>query len=282
MKVFKKYAAAALARLIRVGLLASFLAATLFPIYWMLVTSLKDRLEIYGDIITFWPQRLTWDNYLQTFTNTNFPLYFKNSLIVTVVSSTLVLIVSIMGGYSLARYKFRGKNLVLVSFLITQMVPVMVLLVPLFILFSKINFINRLSSLIITYTVINIPFCLITMSSFFQRIPDALEEAALIDGCGRLQAVLKIIIPVMLPGLVATFVFAFTGSWNDLFFGIMFINNEAARTIPVGLNSFIGKFDINWGQMCAGGIIALIPVAILFMMIQKHIVAGLTQGSVKG
>ena len=215
----------------RILLFVIFLIATLFPIYWMLVTSLKNRLEIYGDVLTLWPQKLTLDNYIQTFTNTNFLRYFANSAIVALASSIIVLIVALMGGYSFARYKFKGKNVVLISFLITQMVPVMVLLVPLFILFSKINMINSLASLIITYTVINIPFCLITMSTFFQRTPKALEEAALIDGCSRWQAVVKIIIPIMLPALVATFVFAFTGSWNELFFGIMFINNELSKVI---------------------------------------------------
>jgi multiple sugar transport system permease protein len=269
-------------RLARIVVLFGFFVFVAVPFYWMLITSLKDRKEIYDNQITLWPNHLTWSNYTQTFRNSDFPQFFLNSLVVTLASSIIVLIVAVMGGYSLARYNFRGKKVALISFLITQMVPTMIMLIPLFIVFGKFGMINKLLSLIILYSVLNIPFCLITMSGFFQRIPVSLEEAAVMDGCNKFQAVWKIILPIMLPGIVATFVFAFTGAWNELFFGIMFINGGSASTIPVGLNSFVQKFDINWGQMSAGGILSLIPVTILFMFIQKYIVAGLTQGALKG
>ncbi|WP_283214809.1 carbohydrate ABC transporter permease [Paenibacillus sp. HWE-109] len=197
-------------------------------------------------------------------------------------SSILVLFVSILGGYSMARYSFRGKKVFLISFLATQMIPVMVILVPLFITFSQLHLLNKLPSLIITYTAMNIPFCLLTMSSFFQRIPVSLEEAALIDGCNKFQTMIRIILPIMRPGIVATLVFAFTGAWNDLFFGVMFTNSESTKTVPVGLSSFVQKFDINWGQMSAAGILSLIPVVIMFAFAQKYIVSGLTEGAVKG
>ncbi|NOU72603.1 ABC transporter permease subunit [Paenibacillus sp. LMG 31458] len=266
----------------RVIALTLFLIGALFPFYWMLVTSLKDRQEIYSGKLTLWPQNLTFSNYIDTFQNSNFPQYFMNSFIVSISSSILVLFVSILGGYSMARYSFRGKKLFLISFLATQMIPVMVILVPLFITFSQIHLLNKLPSLIITYTAMNIPFCLLTMSSFFQRIPVSLEEAALIDGCNKFQTMTKIILPIMRPGIVATLVFAFTGAWNDLFFGVMFTNSESTKTVPVGLSSFVQKFDINWGQMSAAGILSLIPVVIMFAFAQKYIVSGLTEGAVKG
>ncbi|NOU84536.1 ABC transporter permease subunit [Paenibacillus sp. LMG 31460] len=266
----------------RVIALTLFLIGALFPFYWMLVTSLKDRQEIYSGKLTLWPKNLTFANYIDTFQNSNFPQYFMNSFIVSISSSILVLFVSILGGYSMARYSFRGKKLFLISFLATQMIPVMVILVPLFITFSQIHLLNKLPSLIITYTAMNIPFCLLTMSSFFQRIPVSLEEAALIDGCNKFQTMTKIILPIMRPGIVATLVFAFTGAWNDLFFGVMFTNSESAKTVPVGLSSFVQKFDINWGQMSAAGILSLIPVVIMFAFAQKYIVSGLTEGAVKG
>jgi multiple sugar transport system permease protein len=266
----------------RVIALTLFLIGALFPFYWMLVTSLKDRQEIYSGKLTLWPQNLTFSNYIDTFQNSNFPQYFMNSFIVSISSSILVLFVSILGGYSMARYSFRGKKLFLISFLATQMIPVMVILVPLFITFSHLHLLNKLPSLIITYTAMNIPFCLLTMSSFFQRIPVSLEEAALIDGCNKFQTMTKIILPIMRPGIVATLVFAFTGAWNDLFFGVMFTNSESTKTVPVGLSSFVQKFDINWGQMSAAGILSLIPVVIMFAFAQKYIVSGLTEGAVKG
>lgn len=267
---------------VRAVVLIVFLAATLLPFYWMFVTSVKTRQEIYGGRLTLWPEHFTWANYVDTLRSSSFPQYFANSMIVTVVSSIIVLILSLMGGYSLARYRFRGKKVVLVSLLTTQMIPVMVILVPLFILFAHAQLLNKLLALIIIYTVMNVPFCLITMSSFLQRIPVSLEEAAMIDGCSRLQTMLRIIIPIMLPGIVATFVFAFTGAWNELFFGTMFTNGESAKTIPVGLSSFVQKFDINWGQMSAGGVMSLIPVVVMFAFVQRYIISGLTQGAVKG
>ncbi|KRF29319.1 carbohydrate ABC transporter permease [Paenibacillus sp. Soil787] len=266
----------------RVIALTLFLIGALFPFYWMLVTSLKDRQEIYSGKLTLWPQNLTFSSYIDTFQNSSFPHYFMNSFIVSMSSSILVLIVSILGGYSMARYSFRGKKLFIISFLATQMIPVMVILVPLFITFSQLHLLNKLPSLIITYTAMNIPFCLLTMSSFFQRIPVSLEEAALIDGCNKFQTMIKIILPIMRPGIVATLVFAFTGAWNDLFFGVMFTNSESTKTVPVGLSSFVQKFDINWGQMSAAGILSLIPVVIMFAFAQKYIVSGLTEGAVKG
>ncbi|MBO7743262.1 carbohydrate ABC transporter permease [Paenibacillus sp. MWE-103] len=268
--------------LTRFFVLLLFLLGTLLPFYWMFVTALKSRLEIYGAKLTFWPKQLTWDNYATTFQTSNFPKYFGNSLIVSLTSGLLVLAVSILGGYALARYRFRGKGFVLLMFLSTQMVPIMVMLVPLFIVFGRFELLDTLTALIITYTAINIPFCLITISGFFQQVPVALEEAAMIDGCGRLSTVARIILPIMLPGIVATFVFAFTAAWNDLFFGVMFTTSESVKTVPVGLNSFVQKFDINWGEMSAGGVLSLIPVAILFAFVQRFMVAGLSQGAVKG
>jgi multiple sugar transport system permease protein len=268
--------------LVRGIILILFLLSTLLPFYWMFVTSVKTRHEIYDNHLTLWPKDFTWSNYIDTLNSSSFPTYFLNSFIVTMTSSVIVLVISIMGGYSLARYRFKGKKLVLVSMLTTQMIPVMVMLVPLFILFGHIHLLNRLLSLIIIYTVMNIPFCLITMSSFFQRIPVSLEEASLIDGCNKVQTMIRIILPITLPGIVATFVFAFTGAWNDLFFGTMFTNGDSTRTIPVGLSNFVQKFDINWGQMCAGGVMSLIPVVIMFALVQRYIISGLTQGAVKG
>lgn len=267
---------------IRFVTLALFLAGTLLPFYWMLVTSLKSRKEIYGDTLTIWPKQLTWTNYATTFQNSNFPQYFANSALVSIVTALLVIVVSILGGYGLARYRFRGKGLIMLVFLSTQMIPVMVMLIPLFMMFGELKLLDTLAALIITYTAINIPFCLIMMSGFFQRIPYVLEEAAMIDGCGRFRTVVQIVLPVMLPGIVATFVFAFTAAWNDLFFGVMFANSDKVKTVPVGLNSFIQKFDINWGEMSAAGILSLIPVVFMFGFVQRYIVAGLSQGAVKG
>lgn len=271
--------------LLKVGkylLLLIYLLWTIIPFFWLVSTSFKDDKEILtANEIHLLPENPTMQHYKNAFGKTNFGVYIKNSLIVTLISCVFIVIPAIMGGYALARYRFRGKSTVILIMLVSQMVPLITAIIPMFIIYSKIGLINRLLSLIITYTATNIPFCMITMSSFFKRIPMALEEAAMVDGCSRFQAVCRIILPVMLPSIVAIFVFAFTGCWNELFYSIMMINSESLRTIPSGLLNFVQKYDIDWGQMSAASAVTLIPVVVLFFSVQKYIVSGLTAGSVK-
>jgi multiple sugar transport system permease protein len=268
--------------LIRYILFFFFLIGTLFPFYWLFITSLKSDKELFThNEIHFLPHAPTITHYVDAFTKTNFGRYIINSLKVTLFSSSIVLVVSLMGGYAISRYRCRGKKIVIISFLASQMVPLITAIVPLFTIFSYFNVINHLGSLILTYTTANIPFCLVTMASFFRRIPVSLEESAMIDGCNRMQAVVKIVLPVMTSGIVAVFVFSFTGCWNELFFAIMMINSDSLRTIPAGLMNFVQKYNIDWGQMSAAATITLLPVIFMFVVVQKYIVAGLTQGSVK-
>ena len=200
----------------------------------------------------------------------DYGIYLKNSLIVTLSSAVVVVILSIFGGYGLARFKFRGKGAVLLFFLITQMIPSILVIIPMYVV------------LFIFYSLTNLPFCVITMRSFFERIPYVLEEAAYVDGCSKMQTLRKIVLPVMFPGIVAVFVFAFIGAWNELIAGTIFINTPDMWTIPVGLKSLIGKYSVQWGALMAGGVLALLPSAIMFIFVQKYVVEGLTAGAVKG
>lgn len=267
-------------KLVKGFLLILFLLWTLFPLYWMFITSFKTRQEIYGSV-TLWPHTFVLSNYTDAFKTSHFGRYIGNSLYVTLLSSSIILLVSLLGGYGLARYNFKGKNLIMMIFLVSQMIPLVVAIIPMYVIYGKLGLIDNLNSLVISYTVANVPFCLITMSSFYKGISPALEEAAMIDGCSRFQAVVRVIIPLLAPGLVAVFVFAFTGCWNELYYAIMMINSEEHRTIPVGLMSFVQKFDVNWGSITASATVTLIPVVVMFLMVQKHIVAGMTAGAVK-
>lgn len=258
-----------------------FLIGTLFPLYWLVMTSLKLPEKNGAQGLTLWPRHFTLSNYVTAFTDTHFGVFILNSAYVTVVSSIVVVIISIMGGYALSRYDFKGKRAIMLVFLVSQMMPLVVAIIPMFVLFAKLHLIDSLLSLIISYTVGNIPFCLITMASFFKRIPVSLEEAAMIDGCTRRQGVVRVVLPVMLPGIMAVFTFAFTGCWNELYYSIMMINSEGLRTIPAGLMNFIQKYDVDWGQMTAAATVTLLPAAIMFLLSQKHIVAGMTAGAVK-
>lgn len=266
----------------RVVLLAFFLLAVVLPIYWMAVTSFKTNPEIINaQELTYFPKIFTLDNYKALFEMFNYGQMLKNSVIVSVSTGLCITLLSVLGGYGLARYQFRGKGTVLLFFLVTQMIPGILVIIPLYIILTQLGLINTHFGLFIYYLIVNLPFCVITMRSFFERIPYSLEEAAHVDGCTKLQTLGKIVLPVMFPGIVAVFVFAFIGAWNELIAGTIFISTPEMWTIPVGLKSLIGKYSVQWGVLMAGGVLALLPTAIMFACMQRFVVDGLTAGAVK-
>lgn len=268
---------------IRAILLAFYLLLVILPIYWMVVTSLKTSPEIINaQQVTYIPQVITGENYASLFFMLDYGRYLYNSILITVSSAVCVVFLSVLGGYGLARFTFKGKGSVLMFFLLTQMIPGILVIIPLYVVFSRAGLINTHFALFLFYTLTNLPFCVITMRSFFERIPYVLEEAAYVDGCGRWKALQKIVLPVMFPGIVAVFVFAFIGAWNELIAGTIFINTPDMWTIPVGLKSLIGKYNVQWGALMAGGVLALLPTAVMFVFVQKYVVEGLTSGAVKG
>lgn len=255
----------------------------ILPIYWMVITSFKTNPEIVNaQHITYFPETFTLENYESLFNMLSYSTYLKNSVIITLVTAVIVVFLSILGGYGLARFKFKGKGGVLIFFMLTQMIPGILVIIPLYVIFSAMGLINTRISLFIFYIITNLPFCVVTMRSFFERIPYELEEAAAVDGCSRLKTLWKIVLPVMFPGIVAVFVFAFIGAWNELIAGTIFLNTPDMWTIPVGLKSLIGKYSVQWGALMAGGVLALLPTAIMFMFVQRYVVEGMTAGAVKG
>ncbi|UWP60115.1 carbohydrate ABC transporter permease [Ruminococcus gauvreauii] len=269
---------------LRVFILSFFLLFVMLPIYWMAITSFKPHEEIINtQLVTYFPHTFTLDNYRDLFKIFSYGDFLRNSIILSVSTAVAVTILSIFGGYGLARYRFRGKTPMLLFFLITQMVPGILVIIPLYTVYAKMGIIANVPhlGLWIFYVITNLPFCVITMRSFFEGIPYSLEEAAMVDGCSRMRSLRKVILPVMFPGIVAVFVFAFIGAWNELIAGIIFTSEPSAWTIPVGLKSLIGKNNVKWGAMMAGGMLALVPTAVMFMIVQKYVVEGLTAGSVK-
>lgn len=266
----------------RVLLLLFFLLLVIMPIYWMTITSFKSHREIVNaQEITYFPRERTTENYVQLFRLYDYRGMLTNSLFISITTGLCITFLSILGGYGLARYEFSTKALMLLFFLVTQMIPGILVIIPLYVIFSKLGMINTRLSLFFFYLISNLPFCVITMRSFFERIPYTLEEAAYVDGCSKLQTLVRIVLPVMFPGIVAVFVFAFIGAWNELIAGTIFINTSNLWTIPVGLKSLIGKYDVKWGVLMAGGVCALLPTAIMFAFMQKFVVEGLTAGAVK-
>jgi len=272
----------ALVRLARFGTLGVWLVITVFPLYWILVTSLKPRGEIFTLPLRYLPTHLTLANYRQLFGFASFGTYLTNSMLVSLAAAAAVLLVGLLAGYALARFRFRGRGQIMLAFLMTQMVPLFVALGPLYLLMSRLQLINRLPGLILVYVAMLVPFCTVMLRGFFERIPVAIEEAAMVDGCSRLRALFTVVVPVMLPGIAATFVFAFIQCWNELFLAIMFLDEESVKTVPVAMNSFITQFDVDWGAMSAATVVSLLPTALLFGYAQRFVVDGLSSGAVKG
>lgn len=268
---------------VRVVVLTFYGLLVVLPIYWMVITSFKTNPEIVNtQHITYFPETFTLENYQSLFRMLSYSTYLKNSIIVTLVTAVVIVFLSILGGYGLARFKFKGKGGVLIFFMLTQMIPCILVIIPLYIVFSRMGLINTKMALFIYYVITNCPFCVVTMRSFFERIPYELEEAAYVDGCGRLETLWRVVLPVMFSGIVAVFVFAFIGAWNELIAGTIFLNTPDMWTIPVGLKSLIGKYSVQWGALMAGGVLALLPTAIMFMFVQRYVVEGMTAGAVKG
>lgn len=267
----------------RILALAAFLIFAVFPLFWVFVTSLKPSQEIFAFPVKYIPSKISLQGYQKLFSVTSFSRYFINSTVISLLASAGGLFVSVLSGFALSRLRTakRTQGLLLLLYF-TQMVPSFILMAPLFFTLSKLGLTNNRFILAIIYAATTIAFGAIMAKSFFDRIPSSIEEAALIDGCGAFSALWRVIIPISLPGLIAIFSFAFVNVWNELFLAVMLMSSEAKLTVPVALNSFISKAGVSWDMMSAGIAAALLPTMVIFAFGQKYIVAGLTDGGVKG
>ncbi|MDQ0340027.1 ABC-type glycerol-3-phosphate transport system permease component [Caldalkalibacillus uzonensis] len=253
---------------------------SVFPFWWMVVSSLKPAAHIFSSTPSLWPDTMTLEHYLKIFLRANFWVYFTNSLIVAGIVTLMGTMIACLAGYALGRFNIKGKNLILLTILSVQMFPVVVLLIPLFIVLSKLNLVNTLVGLVITYLTFALPFCIWMMRSYFSSIPAEIEEAALIDGCTQMQAFRKVVLPLAWPGISATSVFAFIMAWNEFVFAVTFIQDDRLRTLPLALQQFFSRFTADYGGVMAASTIATIPVLLFFILFQRKLTKGLVQGSV--
>jgi multiple sugar transport system permease protein len=265
----------------RLAILAYVLFA-LFPLYWLLKVSVTPNDLLYTEGVRMWPSRASLEHYAFVLEHSDFPKFFENSVIVSAATAFIVTILASLAGYALSRFIFRGKYWIVVLMLLTQMFPLVMLVAPIFKMLSPLGLTNSLSGLIIVYAAFNVPFATFLMQSFFDGIPKDLEEAAMIDGATRFRAFRQIILPLTLPGIAATLGFVFTAAWSELLFALMLISGADSSTFPVGLLTFVSKFAVDFGQMMAAGVLALIPACLFFLLIQRYLVQGLTAGAVKG
>lgn len=253
----------------------------LVPFLWAISTSLKRETDIMSSTIQYLPHPLTLENYISVWNDNNFSQYFLNSVLVSVLSVIAITLLSVMNGYAMSRFKFRGKSAFMLILLATQMMPVILFVIPLFLIFKNLGLINTPYSLVLFYIVLQVPFNTILMQGFISSTPKEIDEAGMVDGAGRFRIIFAIIAPIVLPGIVATSAFAFIGVWNEFLVAFSFITTPDRFTIPIGLKFMIGEFSVQYASLAAGSIIGLIPPVLLFMYIQRYLVEGLG-GAVKG
>lgn len=264
------------------ALLAAFLVFALFPLFWLLKVAVTPKDLLYTEGVRMWPSRTTWENFAFVIRESDFPRFFGNSVIVSGCTALVVVALASVAGYAFSRFAFRGKAAVVALMLVTQMFPLVMLIAPIFKLLAPLGLTNSLTGLIVVYTAFNLPFAIFLMQSFFDGIPTDLDEAAMIDGDTRLGAFRRIVLPLSLPGIGATLGFVFTAAWSELLFALMLVSKADKNTFPVGLLNFVGKFSVDFGQMMAAGVLALLPACLFFALIQRYLVQGLTAGAVKG
>ena len=266
--------------------LAFLLAFTALPMFWMVSTSIKTEFAAIQQPPTWIPAEPTLNQYTTLLSPTSptgqqFLGYIRNSVIVSTATTILGLLVAVPAAYAFARFNFPGRDALFFSVLIRNMFPVVVFLIPLFILMKNLRLIDTYFSLILTYLTFGLPLSIWLLKGFYDNIPPELERAARIDGATRFQAFWKIILPLSAPGLVATAIYAFIQGWNEYVYARTFINSEQRMTMPVGLERFFTEYASNWPGLMAASFIMSVPVVVLFLVLQRHFVRALTEGAVK-
>ncbi|PDQ35706.1 MAG: sugar ABC transporter permease [Candidatus Lumbricidophila eiseniae] len=270
------------AKIVRFIFLGIWLIISLFPLYWIVITSLKPAGAVFRYPLQYWPAQFSLENYINIFSKAMFGRFMINSLIVALAAGVIATLISLLASYVLARFEFRNKTAVLMAFLVTQMIPAFIALGPLYLMMVKLKLVDNLLGLMLIYIAVCIPFSTIMLRGFFANIPDALEEAAMIDGCSRIGALFRVVVPVMKPGIIAAFLFNFINCWNELFLSATLMNKDANKTIPTALNGFITTFNIDWGSMSAAAVLTILPTMLMFALASRHIIQGLTAGAIKG
>ncbi len=260
------------------------LCVLLFPLFWILMTSLKTEQEIFRIPPTIIPEKLNLASYAAQVETGDFNMFqsFANSFIISIGATIISVVLAVPASYGIAKYRFRGRKVMLLGFLVTQMLPVAVLLTPMFILFRGMNLYNTAGAAILADATIGIPFSILILKNYFASIPKDLEEAAYIDGCNRFSAFIRVLIPIAKPGVMVCAIFSFLYAWGDLAYGMTFIIDQQKRPITAGIFNFMGQYGTKWSYLTAFAVVTIIPVALIFIFMQKYIISGMTSGAVKG
>jgi multiple sugar transport system permease protein len=250
------------------------------PYAWMVLTSLKTDADIAAFPVRYWPTTVTLEHYRLLLERTSFSGNLLNSLVVALGACLLGLGVSLPAAYGFSRFRFPGRRVLMTQFLVINMFPIVLIIIPLFVLMRQFGLLDTVLGIVLGHSTFAIPFSIWMLTSYMNAIPGELDEAARIDGATRLQTLRLVLLPVILPGLVTTGIYIFVTSWNEYLFAMM-LSGQNVRTVTVALQLFIGEFSVQWGLLTAGGTLIAIPVTLLFLLVQKRLVGGLTAGAVK-
>jgi ABC-type glycerol-3-phosphate transport system permease component len=251
------------------------------PVYWIVVTSFKHEQEIYAYPPTFVPIAPTLEQYQTILFHTPFPLFIRNSAIIAVATTACAVVAGTLAAYAISRMRFVGRAMVARLIVVAYLLPPSLLFIPLFIVLQRLGMIDRLGGLILAYLTFTMPFATWMLIGYIRTIPPELDEAARIDGASRLQLLLRILVPIALPGLAVVALFAFTQAWNEFLYALVFIYNNDARTITAGLASLMMGDTFIWGQLMAASTLAIVPVLVIYLIAQRYLIEGLTGGSIK-
>ena len=269
----------------RIGLYAALALAmffAFFPIYWMLVTSLRPNAEVFAFPPTLLPQTLTLEHYANFVKNPQLLIYLGNSVLVATTTALGSLIISIYAAYSFSKFRYTGRRALMFLVLSAQMFPQALLLISLYLMFSELKMLDTYAVLVLSFTTFTLPLCIWMLKGYFDHIPTDLIEAAKIDGAGQMQIIHRILVPIVRPALVATGIFAFMRGWNDFIYALTLVG-KSKQTLPPGLVlTYIGEFQSQWADMMAASLLVSLPLVIAFILFQRQIVSGLTAGAVKG
>lgn len=262
--------------------IALLLLLFIFPIYWMVISSLKDNSVLMRTPPQLYPTFSTFRNYLSVITNTKYLNYIKNSLIVAALTVVVDLALAIFAGYSLSRFRYPGRKAIMTLTLSAQVFPTVVIIISLYAFFSKLNLMNTYAGLTLADVAMSLPLSVWMLKSFADTVPQSLDEAARIDGCSRFMTMIRIVMPLMKPGMLAVGIYAFLQSWDDYMIGLIVMTKTAMKTLPVGIaETFLGEFGFDYAGMMTISVVASLPVVLLFLFFNKYMVAGLTGGAVK-
>jgi multiple sugar transport system permease protein len=266
---------------VMIGGLAFFTAWTVFPLIWIVTTSFKTNKELY-QVASILPHTFTWQHYDFIIHKTRFMTYMKNSLMVSTLTTIVAMAIGVMAAYAISRLNFRGRTFMARTTIVTYLVPGSLVFIPLYQIAYQLHLTNKALGLVVIYLVGTVPFCTWLAISYFNTIPYELEEAALVDGASRLQALVRIVLPLALPALAVIALYAFTQSWNEFLFALLLIGRDSQKTIPSGLAGLINGDTFQWGALMAGALISSIPPLLIYIVAQRWVVSGLAGGAVKG